>query len=51
MAGKAAVAVNSVHYLAMPEWAAALDRYLDFMNTLLVASPERPGCSGDGTEA
>ncbi|MFJ3206286.1 hypothetical protein [Streptomyces sp. NPDC086989] len=34
----AAVAMSTFQYLAMPDWAADLDRYLSFMNTLLEAS-------------
>ncbi|MFD0267813.1 hypothetical protein ACFVGY_14655 [Streptomyces sp. NPDC127106] len=33
----AAVAINTFQYLAMPDWAADLDRYLSFMNALLEA--------------
>ncbi|MFF3679873.1 hypothetical protein ACFYYS_38630 [Streptomyces sp. NPDC002120] len=48
--GLAAVAINTFQYLAMPDWAADLDRYLSFMDNLLVACHEPPGSSGNETE-
>ncbi|WP_050493656.1 hypothetical protein [Streptomyces sp. NRRL B-1381] len=45
----AAVALNTYQYLADPEWAAELDRYLSFMYSLLVAFGYT-GSPGDGTQ-
>lgn len=45
----AAVALNTYQYLADPDWAAELDRYLSFMCGLLIAFGFL-GSPGDGTE-
>jgi hypothetical protein len=48
--GLAAVAINTYQYLTMPEWAADLDRYLFFMDNLLVACHEPSDCPGSGMD-
>ncbi|MET9934219.1 hypothetical protein ABZ054_25640, partial [Streptomyces sp. NPDC006324] len=45
----AAVALNAVQYLADPDWAAELERYLSFMYSLTVAYLGDPDVPGDGT--
>ncbi|MER5417250.1 hypothetical protein [Streptomyces virginiae] len=49
--GAAAVAISTFQYLAMPDWAADLERYLALMNTMLASRPEGGSSPGDGTEA
>ncbi|MFD9270923.1 hypothetical protein ACFWB1_26040 [Streptomyces goshikiensis] len=44
--GAAAVAISTFQYLAMPDWAADLEHYLAFMNTLLGADPDGPTSEG-----
>ncbi|UUY52770.1 hypothetical protein NRK68_36560 (plasmid) [Streptomyces yangpuensis] len=49
--GLAAVALNTVQYLAEPDWAADLVRYMALMHALDVAYPARRGTLGGGLEA
>ncbi|MFJ4781250.1 hypothetical protein [Streptomyces sp. NPDC088762] len=45
-AGAAAVAITTFQYLAMPDWAADLERYLSFMASLLASYPETAASPG-----
>jgi hypothetical protein len=42
VAGEAAVTISTVQYLVNPGWAEDLERYLAFMETLLLAPPSEP---------
>ncbi|MCX5106920.1 hypothetical protein [Streptomyces sp. NBC_00439] len=49
--GLAAVALNTVQYLAEPDWAAELGRYMSLMHALDVAYPAHTGTLGGGMKA